>query len=137
MNIPDQYESVNRPPYTEPHIPQQRNTHDQSSANVESLLGNMASMLQDGIDRPRPELLHFSGIETEYVRFITNFNLNIDRRVHDTSTKLSYLVQYCEGDARELIMHCTMLPPDEGYKEACDLLRKTYGRPMLVARKYS
>nr|XP_039261910.1 uncharacterized protein LOC120338049 [Styela clava] len=91
VNISDQYESLNRPPYTGAHIPQQRSTHDQSSPNVESLLGKMASKLQDGIDRPRPELLHFSGIETEYVRFITNFNLNIDRRVHDTSTKLSYL----------------------------------------------
>ena len=50
--------------------------------------------------------------------------------------KLSYLIQYCTGEARTLIEDCVMMDPDEGFAEAKRLLQKEYGKPYEIARSF-
>ena len=50
--------------------------------------------------------------------------------------KLSYLIQYCKGAAKDAIENCLMLPPEEGYKEAKEILRKNFGQKHIIVRAF-
>ena len=50
--------------------------------------------------------------------------------------KDSYIIQYCQGDAKMAIEDCVVLSPAQGYKRARDILLARYGKPHLVARSH-
>ncbi|XP_045214465.2 uncharacterized protein LOC123564751 [Mercenaria mercenaria] len=96
----------------------------------------MTSSVQESLNLPKPELLTFSGNPADYCKFIKNFETNIEMRLKDNRLKLSYLVQFCNGDARRSIEDCVVLPSDEGYVRAKQILQGRYGKPHLVARSH-
>ena len=69
-----------------------------------------------------------------YPRFIKGFEIHVERRVKDHDERLSFLIQYCRGAAKEAIENCVMLPPEQGYREAKDILRKNFGQKHIVVR---
>ena len=71
---------------------------------------------------PKPEILTFSGNPVDYCKFIRNFETNIKSRVQDNRLRLSYFIQFCTGDARSSIEDCVVLPQDEGYVLAKQIL---------------
>ena len=85
---------------------------------------------------PKSEIISFSGSAKDYKRFITNFEVNIGTMYLTEKRKLSYLIQYCTGEARTLIEDCVMMDPDEGFAEAKRLLEKEYGKPYEIARSF-
>ena len=85
---------------------------------------------------PKSEIISFSGSAKDYKRFITNFEVNIGTMYLTEKRKLSYLIQYCTGEARALIEDCVMMDPDEGFTEAKRLLQKEYGKPYEIARSF-
>ncbi|XP_078357546.1 uncharacterized protein LOC144642460 [Oculina patagonica] len=95
----------------------------------------MASGLEK-IEMPKREFLTFDGDPKRYPRFIKSFEINVERRVEKDDEKLSYLIQYCKGAAKDAIENCLMLPPDEGYKEAKVILRKNFGQKHTVVRAF-
>ena len=42
----------------------------------------------------------------------------VESKVDDPRGKLTRLIKYTSGDARELIKHCIQLPSNEGFKHA-------------------
>ena len=88
----------------------------------------LATMLQEGFNLPKPELLTFNGSPTDYCKFISNFETNIGTRVSDDRLRLSYLIQYCNGEAKSCIEDCVLLEPSEGYERARSILYSRYGR---------
>ena len=58
----------------------------------------------------------------EYWKFVRNFQALVDDKIDDSSAKLFYLLQYCQGKARRIIDSCSRKRPDEGYSEAWRLL---------------
>ena len=50
--------------------------------------------------------------------------------------KLLYLLQHCQGKAKQLIEHCCLLNPQEGYEKELQLLKENYGRAAVIARSY-
>jgi hypothetical protein len=92
--------------------------------------------VQESFNLPKPEILTLSGNPTDYCKFIRNFETNIESRVNDNRLRLSYLIQYCVGDARRSIEDCVVLPSDEGYVRAKQILLSRYGKPHLVARSH-
>ena len=50
--------------------------------------------------------------------------------------KLAYLIQYCNGAAKDAIENCLMLPPKEGYKEAKEILHKNFGQKHIIVRGF-
>ena len=81
-----------------------------------------------GMELPKREFLYFDGNPVNYTRFMRNFELNVENRVQETSVKLSFLIQYTSGTAREAIENCEILPADEGYAKAKEILRKNFGQ---------
>jgi hypothetical protein len=65
-----------------------------------------------------------------------NFEPNVENRVPETSVKLSFLIQYMSGTAREAIENCVILPADEGYAKAKEILRKNFGQKHIIIRAF-
>ena len=109
----------------------------QTSVNtIETVFQQLASTLQGGFNLPKPELLTFSGNPIDYCKFIKNFETNVESKVSDNQMKLSYLIQYCKGEAKSSIEDCVLLDKQDGYKRARDILYSRYGRSHLIARSY-
>lgn len=58
------------------------------------------------------------------------------RRLKDYDERLTFLIQYCRGAAKEAIEDCIMLPPEQGYREAKDILHKNFGQKHIVVRAF-
>ena len=97
---------------------------------------HLATTLQEGFNLPKPELLTFNGTCTDYCKFTSNFDTNIGSRVSDDRLRLSYLIQYCNGDAKSCIEDSVLLEPSERYKLPRSILYSRYGRPHVIARSY-
>lgn len=86
---------------------------------------------------PQPTVPTFNGNPLDYFMFISAFENLIERKTHDSSSRLYYLVQYCQGDVQELVKGCLARPSDEGYREARQLLERTYGQPYKIATAFA
>ncbi|CAC5402358.1 unnamed protein product [Mytilus coruscus] len=109
---------------------------DVSVSSIDSAFQRLASTLHEGFNLPKPELLTFNGTLLDYSKFIGNFETNIEDRISDNSLRLSYLIQYCRGEAKCCIEDCVLLDSDEGYKRARAILYSRYGRPYVIARSF-
>lgn len=107
-----------------------------STSDIDSAFQKLASALQEGFNLPKPELLTFDGRPTDYMKFIKNFETNVEKRVTDYQLRLSYLIQYCRGEAKSSIEDCVLLEPKQGYERAKGILHNRYGRSHIIVRSY-
>ena len=91
-------------------------------------------LYSDHLGLPKPELIKFDVNPTQYPRFISNFDAHIARKLSGSATKLQFLIQHCQSEARRLIKFCSILDPDHRYQNARYLLYQNYGRAHLIAR---
>ena len=84
---------------------------------------------------PRPQLLSFDGNPTEFIAFRQSFMNFIDSEPISSAHKLSYLLQFCTGEAKAAIQDCIVLPK-EGYEEAWRILTDQFGRPHVIAKAH-
>lgn len=82
---------------------------------------------------PKPELSKFNGNPLEFWNFIHSFENNIEKNASDESEKLSFLLQYCTGAARNAIKSCVSMDPTFGYQAARALLQDRFGHPFKIA----
>lgn len=85
----------------------------------------------DLINLPRVELQVFTGDPGNYHEFVSAFEQNVDRLCKDSCAKMSLLLQYTSGPAKEAIRGCLLLG-EEGYKEARQILATRFGDPHLI-----
>jgi hypothetical protein len=105
-------------------------------SSIDQAFQRLATTLHEGFNLPKPELLGFNDSSLEYCKFVSNFETNIESGVKDDRLRLSYLIQYCDGEAKRSIEDCVLLKPNEGYKRAREILYSRYGRPHIIARSY-
>ena len=96
----------------------------------------MVSAVRENFMMPKPEILTFNGDPVTHYKFIRCFETNIQDRISDSSLRLSYLIQYCTGEAKESIEDCVIQEPTEGHQRARKILEKRYGRPHIIARAH-
>ncbi len=104
------------------------------SAN--ELLSTLVTAITERNEMPRPEIITFDGNPIDYFRFTHSFDTNISARTKDNRQKLSYLIQYCSGDAKEAIVDCVFMEPEAGYMTARDILKRQFGSPHIISRSY-
>ena len=51
-------------------------------------------------------------------------------------TTKNSLIQYCKGAAKDAIENSLMLPTEEGYKEAKEILHKNFGQKHIIVRAF-
>ena len=76
---------------------------DVSVTSIDTAFQRLATTLQEGFNLPKPELLTFNGTPIDYSKFIRNFEANIENSVSDDKQRLSYLIQFCNGEAKSCI----------------------------------
>ena len=84
---------------------------------------------------PKVELDSFSGDPLEYQTFFAIFDELIDANLSNDQVKLTRLLQYTKGPAKESIRNCALIGGAEGYKKAREILRSRYGNDHLVSHK--
>ena len=97
---------------------------------------NMFQQVVSNMSMPRPESLCFSGDPLHYMKFKNSFDSIVGNLLDNDQAKLSYLIQYCKGEACECIGDCIILEPSKGYKMAREILLKHYGRTYIIAQFY-
>jgi len=83
----------------------------------------MASTIKQGFALPT-----FDGNPLDFWNFIRLLENNFEKNVSDKSEKLSFLLQYCTGAARNAIKSCVSMDPALGYQTARTLLKYRFGR---------
>ena len=86
------------------------------------------------LNLPKVEIPIFTGKSREFQGFISLFDELVDKRVSDPQVKLTRLVQYCGGVAREAIQKCIVTGGAVGYGQAREILHSRFGDPHLVAQ---
>ena len=108
----------------------------QNESRVEDLIKTLTSALDIGFYVPRAEIITFNRDPLEYCQFIHNFNVNIASLINDPCRRLVYLIQYCQGEAKQVIENCCMYEPKCGSKKAREILYHQFGRPHVVAQAH-
>ena len=88
--------------------------------------------LLDAVQLPKTEIIKFDGNPIRYWTFVNSFEANVENVTCDNAARLSRLLYYCEGKARNIIEPCAMMSPEEGYLKAKKLLRDRFGDPFIV-----
>ncbi|VDP01825.1 unnamed protein product [Schistosoma margrebowiei] len=93
------------------------------------------TMMFRALDLPKKEIIRFDGNSMNYWSFIRNFEDCFDESIGFRS-RLNYLIQYCDGEAKKTIVHCALLEPEEGYRKALELLEEAFGQKHIVAHAF-
>ncbi|VDP94230.1 unnamed protein product [Echinostoma caproni] len=80
------------------------------------------------------EIVYFDGDSGRYWLFTRSFQGAVAIRVTDDESRLSYLIDYCKGEAKEAIECCAIVDPSEDYAEVLSILRRRFGEPHITAR---
>ncbi|XP_046845141.1 uncharacterized protein LOC124438990 [Xenia sp. Carnegie-2017] len=89
-----------------------------------------------GLRMPQRKYMSFDGEPRNFPLFMKNFEVNVESKESNDADRLNYLIQYCKGTARQAIEHCIIMPPDQGYKRAKEILRKNFGRNHIVTQAF-
>ena len=124
-----------------PTLPIQGIEHDRAILPLETMnekinLQKLAATIQQGFVLPEPELAKFDGNPLQYWCFTRSFENNIERNTSDENEKLTYLFQYCIGEARRVIKSCVTMDPLVGYKTAKQLLKQWFGHLYMIASSF-
>ncbi|KAL9952798.1 hypothetical protein ACROYT_G040106 [Oculina patagonica] len=92
-----------------------------------------ASTIRQGFALPKPELNKLNGNPLEFFSFIRSFDNNIEKNSTDEGEKMTFLLQYCTGAARDAIKSCVTMDPALGYQEARKLLKDRFDHPFKIA----
>lgn len=96
----------------------------------------LASAIQEKLSLPKTDILTFSGNPLDYHKFVYNFDATVANSVSSDQVRLTYLIQYCFGEAKRAIEDCVLLPPKEGYARARNILKERYGQPHEIVRSF-
>ena len=78
----------------------------------------------------------FGGSLLEYHYFMMLFHEIVEKRIDNPRGKLTRLIKYTKGDAKEMIKHCVQQPPAEVFRNAKALLERNYGNPYKIMTMY-
>ena len=118
-------------------IPQ--NPLHESPGQLQYLLERQQNTMDEvvrGLRMPQREYMSFYGEPRNFPLFIKNFEVNVESKESNDADHLNYLIQYCKGKARQAIEHCIIMPPEEEYKRAKEILRKNFCRNHVVTQSF-
>ena len=98
--------------------------------------GNAMNSLIKHLKRPVVEITKFSGDPLKYVSFMRQFKANVLPYCDDEGERMTLLMQYCEGEARQIVSSYSHLRDHSAYKASIESLEKRYGRSDVIAATY-
>ena len=73
------------------------------------------------------EIVAFDGNPMEFHYFMAVFKEVVEKRVDGERGKITCLIKYTKGDAKDMVKNCIQLPPEDGFKTAKHLLKRYMG----------
>ena len=73
---------------------------------------------------PQVDLEPFDGNPLEYTHFMSMFRESVEKKIEDTKGRLTPLIQYTRGEAKDLIKNFINDRPEYGYKNAMTVLHR-------------
>ena len=119
--------NASEPPLKKSRRPDIKDQSDLQSAVVEMIKLQTA---------PKPDLDTFSGDPIDYPYFKASFKEVVEKAVQDQRGRLTRLIKYTTGDAKDLIKHLVHADDESCYDEAIKMLDLEYGNPHLIHRSY-
>ena len=106
--------------------------YEASAGASVSIQEKMIQMLDNQMNLPHFVLDVFTGDDVlEYPGWIASFDDNVDCKCLSNSVKMSRLMQFTGGKAKNSIKHC-QTDNVNGYRNAREILRKRFGAPHLI-----
>lgn len=85
---------------------------------------------------PQARIPIFHGDPMEYGPFVKAFKNIIESKTLTSSERLYYLEQFTRRDVKELVWSCHCLPPEKGYQEVQQLMKKTFADDYRIITAY-
>ena len=106
-------------------------TEQSSKSSDHDINTNLVSVLS----LPKVEIESFDGDPLKYHKFIALFEESVEKLVKDDKVRLTRLLQYTTGSAKQAIQGCILIDGDSGYKQARDILCQRFGNKHLVVNR--
>ena len=91
----------------------------------------------DTMRLPPSDMVTFDGDPLKNWQFARLFTSLVDKETVSCNDKLTRLLQYTKGDARDAIVHCVYNPdPSLGFSEAWKRLKERFGDSHAIADKW-
>ena len=100
-----------------------------------SLAGMMCKLLSPR-SAPNVDFDVFDDNPLEFNYFMSIFEEMVETRVVDPRGRLTHLINYTKGEAKELVKHCIQQPTEVCYDNAKHLLMRRYGDPHKILSAY-
>ena len=107
-------------------------SYETSAKQVTELSKDMVRALK----APSAEIDVFKGDPLEYHYFRSNFREAVEKMIDDQRGRLTRLIKYTDGDAKDLIKHCVHADPLSCYDQALALLDVEYGSSHKISYAY-
>ena len=92
--------------------------------------------LLDAIQLPAAQLQTLDGDPLKYYLFMRLFEANVERSTVDSGSRLTRLIQYCTGKAKNVISGCLAMDPKQGYAQAKALLKSRFGNDYTISEAW-
>ena len=85
---------------------------------------------------PNVDIDVFDGSPLEFNYFMSIFEEMVESKVVDPKGRLTRLINYTKGEAKELVKHCIQQPTEVCYDNTKNMLMKRYGDPHRILSAY-
>ena len=85
---------------------------------------------------PELEIDTFDEDPMEFHYFLAIFHEVVEKKVDDEQGRLTRLIKFTKGEAKEMVKTCIQLPPEAGFKTVKRLLHERYGDPHRITAAY-
>ena len=109
---------------------------DTPNTNGSKQVTELSKDMVRALKAPPAEIDVFSGDPLEYEYFRSNFREAVEKLIDDQRGRLTRLIKYTDGDAKDLIKHCVHGDPTHCYDQAILLLDAEYGSSHRISYAY-
>ena len=132
VTVTSSLETYHKPSYLPPNQINQPSQHESSQETTYQV---MCKLLQEQ-GAPDADLDVFDGNPLEYKFFMRSFEDVVERKIIEPRGRLTRLIKFTTGEAKELIKGCIHKDPKDGYIFAKQLLEKRFGDHHRILAEY-
>ena len=90
----------------------------------------------EALQLPKTELTVFDGNPLHYRTFIKTFEDVVHNNTVDDTARLARLMQYCNDKVKKVLQCCSILPANEGYTKARQIMKERFGNNAAIAEAW-
>ena len=91
------------------------------------------SQMLDMLSMPKLTIDVFTGDPLTYEEFMAIFDEIVDSKPVDSHMKLTRLLQFTSGEAKDSIRHCALIGGSRGYEQARRILSSRFGNEYVIS----